>query len=199
MRSACRRKVTGSGVFFPVRDGGIFARSRGMIAIKRILVATDFGPASESALRYGRELARSFGAALHVLHVTENVFARAVDAFSYIPVELQQDVEAAAREQTEGLLDEEDCRDLHAVAATVTSNATADAITQYARAHRINLIVMGTHGRRAVARFFVGSVAERVVRTAPCPVLTVRTPEQEFVLPDALVPVAQQTVVGDAS
>jgi nucleotide-binding universal stress UspA family protein len=69
-----------------------------MIAIKRILVATDFGPASESALRYGRELARSFGAALHVLHVAENVFARAADAFSYIPVEVQQDVETAARE-----------------------------------------------------------------------------------------------------
>lgn len=169
-----------------------------MIAIKRILVATDFGPASESALRYGRELARSFGAALHVLHVTENVFARAVDAFSYIPVELQQDVEAAAKEQTEGLLDEEDCRDLGAVAATVTSNATADAITEYARANQINLIVMGTHGRRAMARFFIGSVAERVVRTAPCPVLTVRTPEQEFVLPDAVVPVAQQAIIGDA-
>jgi nucleotide-binding universal stress UspA family protein len=170
-----------------------------MIAIKRILVATDFGPASESALRYGRELARSFGAALHVLHVAENVFARAADAFSYIPVEVQQDVEAAAREQTERLLNEEDCRDLQAVAATVTSNATADAITEYARANRINLIVMGTHGRRAVARFFIGSVAERVVRTAPCPVLTVRTPEQEFVLPDALVPLAQQAVIGDAS
>ena len=170
-----------------------------MIAIKQILVATDFSPASESALRYGRELARSFGAALHVLHVTENVFARAIDAYSYIPVDLQEDVEAAAREQTEALLDEEDRRDLRAVAATVTSNVPADAIIEYARAHGITLIVMGTHGRRAVARFFMGSVAERVVRMAPCPVLTVRSPEQEFVLPDALVPVAQRTAEGDAS
>jgi len=170
-----------------------------MIAIKRILVATDFGLASESALRYGRELARSFGAALHVLHVTENVVVRAVDAYGYIPFEIQQDLEAAANEQTGALLDEEDRHDLRAVAVTVTSNAPADAITEYARAQGINLIVVGTHGRGAVARFFVGSVAERVVRTAPCPVLTVRTPEQEFVVPDALVTIAQQSVTGDAS
>lgn len=170
-----------------------------MIAIKQILVATDFSPASESALRYGRELARSFGASLHVLHVTENVFARAVDAYTYIPVDLQEDVEAAAREQTETLLDDEDRRDLHAVAATVTSNVPADAIIEYARAHGVSLIVMGTHGRRAVARLFMGSVAERVVRMAPCPVLTVRNPEQEFVHPDALVPVVRQSAEGGAS
>ena len=66
-----------------------------------------------------------------------------------------------------------------------TSDHPADEIVQYAKAAGIDLIVMGTHGRGAMAHLLVGSVAETVVRTAPCPVLTVRHPEHEFVVPDA--------------
>ena len=69
----------------------------------------------------------------------------------------------------------------------VTAISPAAAIVDYARREQIDLIVMGTHGRGGVAHLLMGSVAERVVRTAPCPVLTVRHPEHEFVLPDALV------------
>jgi|SRR5262245_22502460 len=165
-----------------------------MIALKTVLVATDFGPASESALRYGRALARGFGATLHVLHVTENVFARAMDGYGYaaIPPQVQEDLERAGRRQTEELLDDEDRRELHAIAVTATSNSPANAIVTYAAANRIDLIVMGTHGRGPISRLFMGSVAERVVRMAPCPVLTVRNPEHEFVLPDALVAVSRQ-------
>jgi len=61
----------------------------------------------------------------------------------------------------------------------------------YATKERIDLIVTGTHGRGAVAHLLMGSVAERIVRTAPCPVLTVRRPEHEFVVPDTLVAVAK--------
>jgi nucleotide-binding universal stress UspA family protein len=61
------------------------------------------------------------------------------------------------------------------------------AIVDFAKEINVDLIVMGTHGRGAVAHLLMGSVAERVVRTAPCPVLTVRHPEHEFVHPDALV------------
>jgi nucleotide-binding universal stress UspA family protein len=175
------------GQIFTTAGGGEFALVQGMISIHRILVATDFGLASESALQYGRELARSFGADLHVLHVTENLFARAVDAYSYVPLELQQELEVESQKQTEALLDDEDRRELHAIAATVTSNTPADTIVEYARDHHIGLIVVGTHGHGMVAHLFLGSVAEHVVRTAPCPVLTVRNPEQEFVFPDALV------------
>ncbi len=162
-----------------------------MIAIKKILVATDFGPASENALRYGQALARGFGAALHVLHVTENVYARAMDGYGYasIPPQVQEDIERAARKQTEELLSDEDRRELKAIAVTVTHNSPAHVIVEYASDHTVDLIVLGTHGRGAVAHLFMGNVAERVVRTAPCPVLTVRHPEHEFVLPDALVAV----------
>jgi nucleotide-binding universal stress UspA family protein len=173
--------------FSSCRRGRVLAPWTGMIAIERILVATDFGAASESALSYGRQLARRFGASLHVLHITENVFTRVSDAYGYVPMELQAEVEAIKREQTEALVDDEDRRELRAVATTVTSNCTADAIVDYASTNGIDLIVIGTHGRRAVTRLFMGSVAERVVRLASCPVLTVRNPEKDFVLPDVPV------------
>ena len=165
-----------------------------MIALKRVLVATDFGPAAASALRYGRALARGFGADLHILHVVENIFARAMDGYGYASIspQIQQDLEQAGRRQTETLLDDEDRRELRGIATTITSNSPADAIVGYARQNGIDLIVMGTHGRGAIAHLFMGNVAERVVRMAPCPVLTVRNPEHEFVLPDALVAVSKQ-------
>lgn len=168
-----------------------------MIALKRVLVATDFGPASESALRYGQALARGFGAELHVLHVVENILTRVMDSYGYAAIapEVQQDLERAGRKQTEALVSEEDRRELHAVAATVSSNSPADAIVAYARHAGIELIVVGTHGRGAVAHLFMGSVAERVVRLAACPVLTVRHPEHEFVLPDALVVASERRPV----
>ncbi|HEU4927418.1 MAG TPA: universal stress protein [Vicinamibacterales bacterium] len=164
-----------------------------MIALKKVLVATDFGPASEAALRYGRAFARGFGAELHVLHVVDNVFARAVAGYAYAAISptIQQDIERAGRAQTEALLGEDDRQDLHAVAATATSTSPADAIVEYARDRAVDLIIVGTHGRGPVAHLLLGNVAERVVRMAPCPVLTVRQPEHEFVLPDALMRIPQ--------
>ena len=164
-----------------------------MIALKKVLVATDFGPAAESALRYGRALAREFGAELRILHIVDNLFARAITGYGYagIPSSVQEDLELAGRRQTEALLQDDDRRDLHATAATLTSMSPADAIADYARHHRIDLVIAGTHGRGAVAHLFLGSVAERLVRVAPCPVLTVRSPEHEFVLPDALMRTSQ--------
>jgi len=180
----------------PTLTRGGFAEAI-MIALKKILVATDFGPASESALLYGRALARSFGAALHVLHVTENVYGRAMNGYGYAAIspEIQEHIERTGREQTQALLEDEDRRELNAVAMTVTSNSPAEAITEYARKHAVDLIVIGTHGRGLVAHLFMGSVAERVVRIASCPVLTVRNPEHEFVVPDALVAVSRKAGV----
>jgi len=163
-----------------------------MIALKRLLVATDFGPAAESALQYGRAMARQFGAELHVLHVVDNVFARAITGYGYAAIapNVQEDLERAGQRQVEAVVHDDDGRDLRAVAATVTSINPAEAIVEYARAQAIDLIVIGTHGRGAVAHLFLGNVAERVVRLAPCPVLTVRHPEHEFLQPDALVAVS---------
>ena len=164
-----------------------------MIALKRILVATDFGEAAAVALDYGREFARTFGASLEVLHVCDNAIARGfgVDGFVVDYPDLQRDLEAAARKQLDALLDDEDRAILTAKPVLVTSRNPALTIVDYAKDSHTDLILMGTHGRGGVAHLLMGSVAERVVRLAPCPVLTVRHPEREFLMPDTLVAVAK--------
>jgi nucleotide-binding universal stress UspA family protein len=148
-----------------------------MISLKRILVVTDFGEAADAALAYGRALAREFGASLHLLHVLENPFMRAISGDPHA-------IEAAAMKQLNSLLAADHGETHHSYAAIDTSDLPAEAIVRYAKAEGIDLVVMGTHGRQGVAHALVGSVAERVVRTAPCPVLTVRHPEHEFVMPE---------------
>ena len=154
-----------------------------MIVLKNVLVATDFGPAANAALTYGCALARNFGAELHLLHVMENSFLRAS------PADPHAHRAAVLRTLHEGLTASSGPK-AHVVVET--SDNPAHAITEYAKAADIDLIVMGTNGRGGVAQLLVGSVAERVVRTARCPVLTVKHPEHEFVLPDeAPQPTAQ--------
>ena len=164
-----------------------------MITLKNILVATDFSEPSDAALTYGRALARNFGATLHVVHVVGYVDALVygADAYAVSIPELQEDLEQAARTQLANLLVDNDRPALPIQQVVLTSNMPAAAIVDYASRQLIDLIVSGTHGRGAVAHLFMGSVAERLVRTAPCPVLTVRHPEHEFVVPDALVAVAR--------
>lgn len=163
-----------------------------MIALKNVLVATDFGEASSAALLYGRELARTFKATLHVVHVADDVFVRlGGDAYMAVLPQLQKDVEEAAHKALDELLIDNDPHPIPVKKAVITSSATAAAVVHYARDLSIDLIVVGTRGRGAVAHVLMGSVAERVVRTAPCPVLTVRHPEHDFVLPDALTTVAK--------
>jgi nucleotide-binding universal stress UspA family protein len=163
-----------------------------MIRIKSVLVATDFSEPSTVALEYGREFARTYGAKLHVIHVVENLQWRYVtDMPTAYLIDAQKDLEASARARLDAVLTDEDRRQLGARAIVVTAVTASEAIIEYAKAEAVDAIVMGTHGRGGLAHVFMGSVAERVVRMAPCPVLTVRHPEHEFIAPDALVAVAK--------
>jgi len=150
-----------------------------MIRLTRILVGTDFGPQADNALRYGRALADTFGASLYLLHIAENSFLRATPTD---PATLR---DATVRILNQRLTDDDGRRDAHAVLET--SDHPAEAIVAYAAANQIDLIILGTHGRDGLAHLLVGSVAEAVVRSAPCPVLIVRHPEHEFVFPDHAV------------
>lgn len=135
-----------------------------MLTIKRILVPRDFSACSEYALMQGLDLAQRHGAELHVLYA-EVLYA---DASS-----LRHTPTAALKDRlAEGLGD-----DVPVHRAVVREVAAAPAIVSYAAANDVDLIVMGTHGRRGVQRLLLGSTAEEVVRTAPCPVLTVRGTE----------------------
>ncbi len=159
-----------------------------MIVLRNILVATDFGEAADVACTYGRGLARAFGATLHLVHVVDDIVARATSmaSFGMDLTRMQDEVERGARARLGDLLTDDDRTALGARAVVLRSTNAGQAIADYAAEHDIDLIVAGTHGRGAVASFFVGSVAERLGRVAPCPVLLVRHPEREFVLPDAL-------------
>jgi nucleotide-binding universal stress UspA family protein len=154
-----------------------------MIQLRNVLVAVDFGDASNVALTYARTLSRSFGARLHVLHVMENLFLRPM-------ANDPRAIEAGAMKRLLETLTDEDRTVLHAVPVVRKSDAPADEIVKYAAAEHIDLIVMGTHGRPGLAHMLMGSVAEKVVRSAPCPVLTLRHPEREFVVADAPQPAA---------
>jgi nucleotide-binding universal stress UspA family protein len=158
-----------------------------MIVLKNILVATDFSEPSANALVYGKDLARSYNATLHVLHVTEDVLMRYSPEIGFAVPELQKDLEQAARREIDAIISSDDLRTMRVVPAIEIAANPAAAITNYAQAQQIDLIIVGTHGRGAVKQLIMGSVAERVVRTAPCPVLAVRAHEREFIAPDALV------------
>jgi nucleotide-binding universal stress UspA family protein len=156
-----------------------------MIAIRTILVPTDFSETSEVALRYGKALAGTFGASLHVIHVVQEPFAQpwAVEAYGFSLATLQEEWQKDAAARVEGLLSDEEKAALKATMATVLGHPYVE-ILRYAQDQSVDLIVLGTHGRGPLGHLVMGSVAERVVRKAPCPVLTVRHPQHEFVVPD---------------
>lgn len=146
------------------------------MALKQILVAVDFGDMSGPALTSARELAGAFGARLHVLHVAPNMIAAAigVEGFTADFANVQSAIERAARKQLDELVTPDDRRKLHAEVVVRSSNAPAESIVDYARHAAIDLIVVGAHGSAITPHMLMGSIAERVVRTAGCPVLTVR-------------------------
>jgi nucleotide-binding universal stress UspA family protein len=140
-----------------------------MITIKNILVATDFSDSARAALANGQALAHAFNASLHVLHVVTDPLHEPWSGF--VPADsLMETVERRQTEVRHRL--EKMVSEGRAVAATAWGDA-ADEILKYANAHRVDLIVCGTHGRRGWDHLVTGSVAQRVVRLAACPVLTV--------------------------
>ena len=163
-----------------------------MVTLKNILVPTDFGEAADAALMCARELAGRFGATLHVIHVAESIFLTTYgETYGPLAVDMQRCLDEGARQQLDELLTDSDGSGPPTKRAILNSSSPSFAIVEYANVNPIDLIVMGTHGRGALAHIMMGSVAERVVRLAPRPVLTVRHPEHEFVRPDTLATMAR--------
>jgi nucleotide-binding universal stress UspA family protein len=147
-----------------------------MTTFTRILVPVDFEDTSREALTYASMLAQRFGASLSLVHVFDDVFAEAAytpDVYAPLPPALRERAVRDLQEKLTALLPPAGGDDNR---AEVIVGTPAKGIVDYARAQRADLIVMGTHGRRGFSHALLGSVAERVLRTAPCPVLTIRRP-----------------------
>jgi nucleotide-binding universal stress UspA family protein len=153
-----------------------------MITLKTVLVATDFSEPSEVAVRYGRALVEAFRGQLHVMHVVPDSMALpwATMADGLAMTDVQKQWEREAQDRLEQLIPEND-RLTTRVTFVTRAGDPVRQIVGYAAEQGVDLIVLGTHGRGPVAHMLMGSVAERVVRGAPCPVLTVRHPQHEFV------------------
>ena len=142
----------------------------------RILVPTDFSPPSDAALDYARILAGNFGSALQVLHVIDDPTAASEfvpDGFAVSTNGIRAGLVAHSRDRLDALMTPVDRARYRAHIETLFG-VPAQTIVDYAVAVGAGLIVMGTHGRTGLAHLLMGSVAEQVVRTASCPVLTVR-------------------------
>jgi len=143
-----------------------------MQAVNSILVPTDFSEGSKRALAYAMRLADAFGASLHVIHVLEESFALAGYLELYAPGDYMGAVEQQARVELDAELTA-DQKSRYAASLVVRTGSSANEILAYLGEHReIDLVVMATAGRGGVARFMMGSVTDRVVRAAPCPVVT---------------------------
>ena len=149
-----------------------------MRAIQKILFPTDFSNESRPAMELAVEMARKFGAHLTLLHVwTDPLYIGAAgNAYALAPEVLEQ-----AQEEAEQALEKLRLEVAQAgvpVEALTLEGIAADVILAMAHSQSMGLIVMGTHGRSGLTRLLLGSVAERVLRAADCPVLTVRPPVQ---------------------
>ncbi len=139
--------------------------------LKKILFATDFSDQAEVASRLATSLARDSGAQMIIAHTVEPAPVSADRGFGGYVAE-DEATEAAQRQ-----LDETAPSDAQvACAHKLLEGSPAAAIVQYADEQGVDLIVVGSHGRKGVTRLLLGSVAEAIVRHARCPVLTVKQP-----------------------
>jgi universal stress protein A len=156
-----------------------------MIRIDRILCPTDFSELADHATDYACALADAFKAELHVLHVVDESYqywmAMGPNSLPLGPT--PEEIRVGAEEQMERCKRERFSNAQSPLVATVRVGRPFLEIIRYARDQQIGLIVMGTHGRSGLTHVLLGSVTEKVVRKAPCPVLTVRAPGHKFEMP----------------
>jgi len=151
-----------------------------MITIKQILVPVDFSDTSKLAMKYAAEFAHKFKAELHIIHAVEPV-VYASEPFAPINTgEIQVAQERMARDEIAKwhrsfIPDEIKTHEDVMIGKAYTE------IIRYAQEHKIDVIIIGTHGRSGFDHFLLGSTAEKVVRKSPCPVLTVHLMEHDII------------------
>ena len=147
-----------------------------MSTIHNILVPVDFSPHADRAVGYATRLAGQTGASIELLHVVEDPYLASVwspDLYLPDPVELCAELAAGAHDRLAIIAAAVRAQGVTA-RASVRQGIAALTIAERAAAGRFDLIVMGTHGRTGLPHILLGSVAEHLLRHAPCPVLTVK-------------------------
>lgn len=144
-----------------------------MIPPKTILVPTDFSEAAQTALDYAADLAEKLGSKVHVVHAFELPLVGFPDGTMTITAEMAARITVAAQKALDDAVAKHKKRRVELLTSLVQGDPR-DAVLTKANEIGADLIVMGTHGRRGIARALIGSVAESVVRTSPIPVLTLR-------------------------
>jgi nucleotide-binding universal stress UspA family protein len=140
-----------------------------------ILVPTDGSPASDAAIEHAIDLADRYDARLHALYVVDGAAYSSLEAGAEVVVEA---LESEGEEATGRVADAAADAGVECV-TSVRSGTAYRSIHDYVDEHDIDVVVMGTHGRKGLDRYLLGSVTERVVRTSDVPVLTVRQPADE--------------------
>jgi universal stress protein A len=146
-----------------------------MIEVKKILAPTDFSDHARGAVKWACLLAEKFGAELHLLHVLPEAIPAGPDLMlaPSVPPDFYGESEARADEALRKVIDPA-WAEVPAVAIAVRWGSAVEGVTDYAEQQGVDLIVVATHGRTGLSHVLLGSVAERIVREAPCPVLTIR-------------------------
>ncbi len=153
-----------------------------MATFRRILLATDFSETSAYATELAILMAKACDATLDVLHVTESEIEAVIEGATYLPPNYFEELEKQAAEKLEGVIPRQD-RDRLSVTLALRKGSPFLEIIKYARDQMMDLIVLGTHGRGVIGHVLMGNVAEKVVRKAACPVMTIRHPRHEFIMP----------------
>lgn len=142
--------------------------------IKKILFPTDFSEGAKNAIPYAVDMAKTYGAKLYLLHVIYDIATASGLHIPHTSVDqMYSELQATAQKELErfGLREREGLKD---VEYSITRGVPYEEILKFVKDNNINLIVIGTHGRKGLDRVLFGSTAERVVRNSSCPVLTVR-------------------------
>ena len=161
-----------------------------MIAIKRILVPTDFSENGRKALELALHLARKFGAKITLLHIFELPAAAGQNIYHFLSKDLEESrqeiyglFKSGSEEALEDLVRQFSEAKVSIEPLLIERGVPFEEVIRTAKALAVDLIVMNTHGRTGIPHLLIGSVAEKVVRKAPCPVLTVRSAIFRFEMP----------------
>lgn len=154
-----------------------------MIKLSNILHPTDFSESSVHAQKYACAMAEHFGASLHLLHVIADPTTVVPGPMGgYLPADYFHEIKEHAENKLTEYPDKTWAQDKTIIRSITEGHAFVE-ILRYAKEQNMDMIIMGTHGHSGLTHMLMGSVAEKVVRKASCPVLTVHPEDHDFVMP----------------